>query len=185
MSIEAQNAIRRYLGYGFYQPEEIARIVGEDILSGAIVREELDRILKEEIETRRQEEELWPEVTDCDRLDRVFDSLNAIGILAIHNAGLTPSEGITEVSEQYHYRGGELSDITGYCFYHRQDMEHVLEYGKITLAFGDIHGTEEVGVEVGRQISDALEKAGFDVQWSGSIRETLVIRNFQWQRRMP
>src|SRR5262249_25555479 len=129
---EAHEYVRRYLNYGFYQPKEIARIVGEDVLDGAVPKARLQEIIAEEVEVKRTEERSWPAVTDCDRLDEVFASLNEAGILALHNAGYTASEGIEEMSERYYETGGEESGITGYCFYHRQDMQAALDIGELS-----------------------------------------------------
>src|SRR5262245_35182424 len=85
--------IERYVRYGFYRPAEIERIVGDDVLGGEIPRERLRELVKAEMTRLKAEQESWPNVTDCDRLDRAFAALRAENILAIHNAGLTFSEG--------------------------------------------------------------------------------------------
>src|SRR5262249_28086762 len=82
---------------------------------------------------KEAEEATWGSVTDCDRLDQVFDSLEEQGILALQNAGYTQSEGISDVSELYHDAGSEQSGIVGYCFYHGQDLERVMASGNLWL----------------------------------------------------
>jgi hypothetical protein len=185
MEVEQQalEYIERYVRYGFYQPAEVERIVGEDVFSGAIPRKRLRELVKAEVVRQKAEQKSWPAVTDCDRLDRAFAALEAEGILAIHNAGFTPSEGIAEMSEQYRAAGGTASGIVGYCFYHRQDMEYALKYHKLGLAFGDIDGDDGRGVEIGKCIRHALEAAGLRVAWTGSINDKLDITDFRWQRR--
>lgn len=187
MDIERQalEYIQRYVRYGFYRRAEVERIVGEDVFSGAIPRKRIREMVKAEVERQRAEQQSWPAVTDCDRLDQVFASLEKEGVLALHNAGLTPSEGIAEMSDRYHQAGGAASDIVGYCFYHRQDMEYVLETGMLSLAFGDIKGDNHRGVKIGERIRDSLEAAGFEVAWNGSIKDKLTIKGFRWQRRAP
>src|SRR5690348_10309272 len=120
MDLEGQGIeyIQRYVRYGFYRPTEVERIVGEDMLGGKVPRKRLRELVKAEVARHQGEQKSWPAVTDCDRLDKAFAALRAEGILAIHNAGMTPSEGIGEMCEQYHAAGGELSGIVGYCFYH-------------------------------------------------------------------
>jgi hypothetical protein len=180
----AREYIERYVRYGFYRPTEVQRIVGDDVLGGELTRKRVRELVKAEIGRQKSAQESWPAVTDCDRLDRAFAALRRAGILAIHNAGLTPSEGIAEMSEQYHAAGGKKSGIVGYCFYHRQDMEYALKYCELGLAYGAIDGDAKRGVEVGKRVRHALEAAGLRVKWSGSIDDKLDITGFNWQRRM-
>jgi hypothetical protein len=179
----AREYIERYVRYGFYRPAEVEEIVGEDVLGGELPRKRVRELVKAEVARQEAEQESWPEVTDCDRLDRAFAALRAEGILPVHNAGMTPSEGIAEMSEQYHAAGGQKSGIVGYCFYHRQDMEYALKHHKLGLAYGDIDGDDRRGVEIGKRIRSALEAAGLRVAWTGSIRDKMDITDFNWQRR--
>jgi Domain of unknown function (DUF6891) len=156
----AREYIERYVRYGFYRSAEVERIVGEDVLGGELPRKRVRELVKAEAAQQKAEEESWPEVTDCDRLDQAFAALRAEGILAIHNPGMTPSEGIAGVSEQYHVAGGAESGIVGYWFYHRQDMEYALQYHKLDLAYGAIDGEDQRGIEIGKRIRGALEAAG-------------------------
>lgn len=179
----AREYIERYVRYGFYRPAEVEEIVGEDVLGGELPHKRVRELVKAEVARQKVEQESWPEVTDCDRLDRAFAALRSEGILAIHNAGMTPSEGIAEMSEQYRAAGGKKSGIVGYCFYHRQDMEYALTSQKLGLAFGDIDGDDGRGVEVGQRVRRALAAAGLRVAWTGSIRDKLDISGLHWQRR--
>jgi hypothetical protein len=129
------------------------------------------------------EEADWPEVTDCDRLDTIFEGLRVQGILALQNAGYTQSEGLSDVGELYREVGGERSDIDGFCFYHGQDLERVMKSGQLWLAFGAIDGEDARGVAVGQRIKSAFDAAGFAVEWDGSIKTRLLIKGIRWQRR--
>ena len=175
--------IQSYIRYGFYQSAEVEQIVFEDVFNGAIPRERLRELVKVEVERHQAEQRSWPAVTDCERLDRAFTALEAEGILAIHNAGVEPSDGITEVSERYRAAGGAASRVVGYCFYHRQDMEYALNHAELGLAFGDISGDRRRGVGIGERVRSALLAAGLQVTWSGSINDKLAIKGFRWQRR--
>jgi hypothetical protein len=96
---------------------------------------------------------------------------------------MTPSEGIDEISEQYHAAGGKNSGIVGYCFYHRQDIEYARKYDKLGLAYGDIDGDDHRGVEIGKRIRSAMEAAELRVAWTGSIKDKIDLTDFHWQRR--
>ncbi|MGL4511466.1 MAG: DUF6891 domain-containing protein [Lacipirellulaceae bacterium] len=179
----AREYVERYVRYGFYRPADVEEIVGDDVLGGELPRTRVRALVKAEVARQKAEQESWPEVTDCDRLDQAFAALRAEGILPVHNAGMTPSEGIAEMSEQYHAAGGKKSGIVGYCFYHRQDMEEALKYHRLGIAYGDIDGDDRRGEEVGQRVRGALEAAGLRVAWTGSIRDKLEITDFRWQRR--
>ena len=176
----ALELITRYVQYG-YGSAEIERIVTNDVFDGKAPSQRLRSWIKAAVSAQRDEQESWLTVTDCDRLDRAFTALRASHILAIHDAGYTLSEGITE---QYLAAGGKVSPIVGYCFYHSQDMDHALLYHKLGLAYGDIQGDDRRGVEVGQRVRVALEMAGLAVEWSGSIEVKMDITPFQWQRRV-
>ena len=142
----ARERVERYVRYGFYRPAEIERIVGDDVLGVDVPRRRVRELVKAEVARQKAAQAAWPAVTDCDRLDRAFAALRADGVLAIHNAGYTPSEGIDQMSGQYHAAGGKRSGIVGYCFYHRQDMEYALKHRELGLAYGAIDGDAVRGV---------------------------------------
>ena len=181
----AREYIERYVRYGFYRPGEVERIVGDDVLGGEVPRKRVRELVEAEVAQQKAEQEAWPAVTDCDRLDRAFAALRSDGVLAIHNAGMTPSEGIDEVSEQYRAAGGKKSGIVGYCFYHRQDMEYALKHRALGLAYGAIDGDAVRGAEIGKCVRDALVSAGLRVFWSGSIDDKMDVAGINWQRRKP
>jgi hypothetical protein len=180
----ALKAIRRYVWSGMHDADEIVEILDESIFEpGQLDQDWLRAVIEEAFRQKRIEEETWPKVTDCDRLDRVFESMEDQGILALQNAGYTQSDGLSDVSQFYHEAGGEQSGIEGYCFYHGQDLERVVESGELWLAFGHVSGENEPGVEIGRRIKRAFEAAWFPVEWNGSVETRLLIRNIRWQRR--
>jgi hypothetical protein len=181
---ETLELIRRYVWSGLYDPEEVAIIVGEEMSEPEQFDEDwLQAQVEQEMARKRAEEATWPATTDCDRLDRVFEALEAQGIIVEQDAGLTKSDGLEDVTEVYEDSGGEKSGIVGYCFYHGQDLDHVMASGELWLAFGDFRGDNQRGVEIGRRIQRALEDAGFTVKWNGSIGQRILIKGIRWQRR--
>jgi hypothetical protein len=64
-------------------------------------------------------------------------------------------------------------------------MECALKHRTLGLAYGAIDGDAGQGVEIGKRVRDALESAGLQVVWSGSIDDKLDITGFNWQRREP
>jgi hypothetical protein len=95
----ARDYIERYIRYGFYWPADVERI-GEDVLGDELPRKRVRELVEAGVARQKAKQKSWPKVTDCDRLDQAFAALRSEGILAIHNAGMTASEGIEEMSEQ-------------------------------------------------------------------------------------
>jgi hypothetical protein len=182
----AISAIRRHVWAGTYDAEAIAIIVGEEFFPpGQVDYKWVRARIKEAFLPKRAEEATWPAVTDCDRLDRVFEGLETQNILALQDTGLTKSDGLEDVFQEYEDAGGEESGIEGYCFYHGQDLETVMKSGRLWLAFGHISGKNKPGVDIGRRTKRALEAAGFKVEWDGSIGKRMLVKGFRWQRRSP
>src|SRR5579872_5985911 len=132
---------------GFYGKEEILNILSERHQDGAeqgtpFNRDETQTALNAAWAMQLAAQKNWPEETDCDRLDRVFDSLNQRGIVALQNAGYTQSDGYSEVREAYSGREDQAK-IFGYCFYHEQDLDRAMEGEGLNLAFGPIDPEKE------------------------------------------
>lgn len=181
---KAQEAVRRYVWSGFYGTDEIIEIIDESIFRpGEIDQTWLRGEIKKAFRKKRAEEKKWPEVTDCDRLDEVFETLEEQGILALQNACYTQDDGLADIAQFYEEEGGEDSGIEGYCFYHGQDLERVMDSGELWLTFGHVDGDAEQGVAIGRRIQEVFAKAGFDVLWDGSINTRLMVKGIHWQRR--
>ncbi len=77
-------------------------------------------------------------------------------MISLQNAGYTQSEGLEDVSEIWNKGGAHASPIIGYCFYHGQDLERAVNGEGLMLTFGDINGTDERGIEVGKIIAEVL-----------------------------
>jgi hypothetical protein len=181
---QAALQLRTLVWSGFYEADEIFEIVTEyeeDL--GSEDAAWAQTAIARAIDERRQAEKTWPSVTDCDRLDQAFAALDRAGIIALHNAGYTLSDGTSDVSEAYRERGGKSSGISGYCFYHGQDVERAVAGQGLDLAFGDIDGDAAKGVEIGRRIVAELTRQGLTVEWNGAIETRLFIPGFDWRRR--
>src|SRR5262249_3689865 len=126
----------------------------------------------------------WPAVTDCDRLDQAFAALDALGIIALQNAGYTQSGGYDDV-RQHHDEHADRNRVIGYCFYHGQDLERAVHGEGLYLAFGPIDARNEAteGSRIGALIVEELKRAGFTVQWDGTFGKRIHIRAIDWKRR--
>jgi hypothetical protein len=181
----AEEAIRSYAWAGEYGPDEVCIIIGEEIFGDDEEQEEWTEATVQRVFTeKRADEKTWPKVTDCDRLDRVFEALEKRGIITDHDAGFTKQDGLDSVDELYADEGGAKSAFVGYCFYTSQERDAAIEGGGLWLAYGSFPGRGEAA-EVGRLLREEFERAGFKVEWNGDVKTRILLPEFRWQRRSP
>ena len=184
---EAIESIRYHVWSGHYAAEEVFNIVEEDVFESEGEEEVwLRGAIEREFAAKRAAERAWPEVTDCDRLDQVFEALQGKGLVARHRCGLTQQDGLEVIEGLYEEAGGERSGLAGYSFYTLQDMEGAMwgECG-LWLSFGGFSGTTGDAVRTGDLIRDECERAGFAVSWDGTAASRLLLSGFRWHRRNP
>jgi hypothetical protein len=145
--------------------------------------------IKAEIERewaeKKKAEATWPEKTDFDKLDAVFQALDKSGILALHNAGNTQSDARSDAGQAWHDRGEEKSGLRGFIFYHSQDVEHVLQDGQLCIGFGVFKSGDVKLIEIARVASEALRKAGFRVTMPSNEDERILVTGIDWKKRSP
>ena len=175
-------AIRNWVWSGFYDATEVQEMI-DDILEEDADEAMLRAAVAPEFEKKRAAEASWPAETDCDQLDETFAALDAQGVIALHNAGYTMSDGISDVAEVLHERG--RSGVRGYCFYHGQDVERAVAGGGLWIAFGDVDDVPLQKTEIGKIVRAELEKQGFRVEWDGDPETRLYLPDLNWRRRSP
>ncbi|WP_373271016.1 DUF6891 domain-containing protein [Pseudomonas syringae] len=100
---------------------------------------------------------------------------------ALFNAGYTMSDGYSDVAEANHE--APEGHYHGYCFYHGQDVERVVEGGELMIAFGALDDDPAQSVGVGQTVCEALRAAGFQVTWNETDEQRIEIHAMKWQRR--
>ncbi len=136
-----------------------------------------------EIGRKRQAEAGWSATTDCDRLDDAFAELNADGLIALHNTSMTMGDGLGDVDRELAGRG--RAGMTGYCFYHGQELERAVDGHGLWIAFGDLDAVADQKRAVGERVRACLERHGFRVEWDGNPEKRLAVPNLDWKRRGP
>ena len=179
------NWIRSLVWSGECGEVEVALRIAPNIAGGEPYEGWLRAAIRAEAESKRKAEATWPKVTDFDRLDRAFTILKAQGIIALHRAGFTLSDGMENVEDAYSEAGDKNSEYKGFCFYTEQDQEIAMDGGGMCIAFGSISGIEATGIKVGQMLREALEREGFKIEWDGTIKKRLFIEGSRWQRRSP
>ena len=186
MTPEIEREITWKVRSGFYSKEDLLETICEDIddeseSDPAEVEAAIDAAWSQWI----AEQESWPPETDCNRLDRVFDALNQKGVIALQNAGVTQSDGYSDVYEIYK-QSPHPESVAGYCFYHAQDLERAVEGIGLFLAFGPMDSKKEEtdGPAVGRIIVGELAKEGLEVKWNGTFSQRIHVPRIDWKRRV-
>jgi len=174
------DSIKTWVWSGFYSLDEVHEMM-EDILEDDVDEDKMHSAIAPEFEKKTIAESTWPQITDCDRLNKVFSELNANGIIAMQNAGYTQSDGLSDVSEELTSR--DRTKVRGYCFYHGQDLERAVAGSGLMLAFGDIEDTPEGKQAIGKFIVEILIKTGFKVDWNGDPEKRINVPIFDWKRR--
>ncbi|MEJ2610140.1 MAG: hypothetical protein P8179_08635 [Candidatus Thiodiazotropha sp.] len=172
--------IKVHVWGGFESPDKIYEVISELLEEGAdegLLRE----FVSIEFNKKAQAEKSWPRITDFDRLDSVFKSLKNNGILCLHNAGYTMSDGHEDSNEALSvYPKGKFF---GYCFYHGQDLERVISGGGLMLAYDHVNGDVPEKIKVAQTIQQELEKAEFTLDWDGTTNQRINIPEFDWKHR--
>ena len=178
----SRDALRIWIHSGWYTPEQV-NLMLHDVIEDSDDEQALREFIRAEFEMRDSDEETWPNETDCDRLDRAFAAISSQGIVALQNAGYTTSDGHEEVGDVLapHPRG----TFKGYCFYHGQDLERVVNTGQLYVAFGDLQDTQEGKLAIGRLVRDAVRGEGLACDWNDDVDKRILITGIDWKRRRP
>ena len=170
---------------GFETPERVVEILCEERYEpGELNSREVEVSVAEAFLALQTEMKSWPEITDCDRLDKVFASLNSKAIVSVQNAGYTQSDGFDAVKEAGRSRA-DRSNLIGYCFYHGQDLERAVSGGGLYLAFGPKSSAreQEDGPIIGATIAQLLQELSIATEWNGSFDQRIYLPGLDWKRR--
>lgn len=174
------DTIKVHVWGGFDAADEIQEVISDLLEEGAdekLLRESVSIEFKKKFEA----ENFWPQVTDIDRLENVFQVLNSNGILCLHNAGYTMSDGHEDSSNAL--RSYPKGKFFGYCFYHGQDLERAISGGGLMLAYDHVDGDVPEKIKVAQTMQQELEKAGFILDWDGTTNQRINIPQFDWKHR--
>ena len=176
----AIDTVRQWVWSGFYSQDDVHDMI-EDILEDDVDDDKVRSTVAPEFEKKALAEAGWPQVTDCDRLDEAFGSLNDRGIIALQNAGYTMSDGLSDVGEELACR--DRSEVKGYCFYHGQNLERAMAGDGLWLAFCDLEGSDEGKRAVASLVVEALTKVGLQAEWDGEPSTRIHLPKIDWKRR--
>jgi hypothetical protein len=179
---ELRATVRGELRMGFTPANEIVGWalgdLGED--ERGRMRPALEHLLRVEADALLREQARWPEVTDCDRLDRAFRALEKRGIVARQHFSCCQTCGSREI-------WGEMEDVEhlglpvrGYTFYHVQDTGEAVAGHGLYLCYGSVEEDEDA--TVGDEVVAALREHGLQVEWDGTSEKRIRVL-LDWKRR--
>ncbi|MEU2020882.1 hypothetical protein ABZ565_01695 [Streptomyces sp. NPDC016469] len=143
-------------------------------VSRAQAGELVERLWLERVEEQRG----WADVTDPDRLERVFAELDRQGITAREHFTCCRSCGMSEI-----YAAGR-EDARGFVFFHSQGTESAAAGHGLALYYGGFDDSAETTAAVGREVVAALGEAGLAAEWDGSPDQAIELTDLDWRKRL-
>lgn len=144
----------------------------------------VERFLTQQLDRQRHLEQSWQGRTVNDGIDAAFEALNAAGIIALQNVGMTLSDAwwtthaLAEQREEHPY---------GAVMYTYQDLEQGLAGQGMQLAFTAYEEDPKLKPDkvraVGKEVCAVLAANGVQTRWSGAPDVRIVIPPFEWKRR--
>lgn len=182
---ELEGMIIDYIKAGFMSNDEILTDCEEYIED--FYCDECDNITKNElleiIETFRKEFQNTGNQENFLKLESAFNSLKEHGIVALHYAGYTQSEGFEDCNEVAACLENTGKKVVGCCFYTEQDLGHILHEDSTLLYFSFGNYFEKpTAEEIGQIIVDELKAVGFCVQWNQTANTKIAIKDFKWDK---
>lgn len=118
------------------------------------------------------------------KLDAAFHNLWKQGIVALHYAGYTQTDGFDDCNEVCVEREENGEKIIGCCFYTMQDLGHILheESTLLYFSFGNYSDTP-TAEEVGQIIVKEFEAAGFTTKWDNTAHTKIAIQDMVWDKQ--
>jgi len=132
--------------------------------------------------THVAEQETWPAVTDCDRLDSAFAELDTVGIVARQHFSCCGTCGATEIQDEMEQAEKAGLPVRGFTFFHVQDTEHAVGGEWLYLSYGASHKDQAAAVAIGHEVVDVLGRHGLAPSWNGKHAHRIALP-LTWQRR--
>jgi len=182
---ELEEMITNYIKAGFWSNDKILKECNQYIKD--FYCDECENItqndLLEIIKAFRKELQNTGSQENFLKLESVFKSLMKRGIVALHYAGYTQSDGFADCNEMAEWLDEKGENIVGCCFYTAQDLERILynDSAMLYLSFGN-YFEKPTAIEVGQIIADELVEIGFCVEWDKTAETKIAIKNFKWDK---
>ncbi len=182
---ELEEMIINYIRAGFWSNDKILMECEQYIED--FYSDEWDNITKdgllEIIEALREEFQNTGNQENFLKLKSAFHSLMKHGIVALHYAGYTQSDGFDDCNEVASWLHEKGEKVVGCSFYTEQDLERILhdDSDLLYVSFGN-YFEKPTAEEVGQIIVEELQSVGFCIQWDGNAETKIAIKGFRWDK---
>ena len=170
-----------------YIEEALLDLAGEasESLSDRDIRVEVRSALVRAVSDLTREQASWPVLTDFDRLQAAFDTLEDEDIVARENFTCCGTCGASEIVDEIEDFAVETGRrARGYVFFHQQDTERAVEGEPLYFNYGtaDPDWSEAKSLAIGARLFDVLKSVGLHPQWDGLL-DTRITVSLDWKRR--
>lgn len=182
---QVRDYARREVRAGYSDREDAIEFVTEvfsDECDAGQLRPIATEFVDQELADYEREAATWPEVTDYDRLETAFASLEEAGIVARQNFTCCGTCGAAEIWDEISVANATSGISRGYAFFHQQDTERAVDGEGIYLNYGACAEGEDAAVGIGQEIVAHLEKAGLRTHWDGTYQRRIGVA-LDWKRR--
>lgn len=120
---------------------------------------------------------------NMEKVAAAFKAMRANGLVARQNFMCCGSCASSALSDQLNKARGKGKAVKGAVYFHRQDSECALDYGKLYIGFGAGGENAEADcLEVGRIAVECLRAAGLEVKWDNSVWTRPVVTIWRSER---
>jgi hypothetical protein len=177
--------VEKLVAEGFPTEAEIIEIATNsliDELKEEQLVEDITKVTREALRYHLRIQESWPAVTDCDRIDKAFASLESQGLMATQNFAPHPENGTAEIvalakAEQ------DNRPLEGFVFYEVEDTTNAVENNELNISFGALGDSATATIAVAQKIVTALKAEGLEVEWDGQPNDRICLPKIDWKRR--
>lgn len=182
---EMRAHIDREVAAGFASQDDILQstidVFSDEADPAAIGRQAPD-LIRQAITRHRAQQQSWPVLTDCDRLDAAFAALEDDGVIARQNFSCCGNCASAEIWAEIDDARDAGRPARGYAYYHMQDTESAVEGHGLYLGYGACAEGETAALDVASEIIAQLEAHGLRSDWDGSITKRIAVP-LDWKRR--
>lgn len=180
----AISTARTLIRGGFETREEVIEYTNDLLEDEKIRNVNATEIVDREIEALCNEQEYWPVETDNDRLERVFERLEAVGIISRQNFTCCGTCGAAEIDYEVEDFEEQGLRARGYVFFHQQATESAVEGYGINFSYGSFkkNASDRDHEAIAQDLVRELKDKEFEVDWNGKLSMCVMVE-IDWKRR--
>ncbi|PCJ64891.1 MAG: hypothetical protein COA58_11500 [Bacteroidetes bacterium] len=181
---EAIEHLKRDILFGFESKEDLFESISElfydeDDFDDYWFKMEIEK----QFSSHQKNSENWKKPTDFEKLVKVFDQLNKESIVSLHKAGHTRQDGEADCREIIEELEASGIIAKGYCYYHSQDLERIIEAsGTLFIGYDSNQHIDKIGYEIANRVIELLQENGFQTEWNGSLDSRIEIKSIVWEK---